>query len=123
MAGHATAEDDRGLVGSSERELIREGLFKPGAAGARPVKGAGIGDLELSESERVPVPAAAVFVGQRRGQSGLPAIKEPAHITGRQAVTDPGERFGVLAGIKPVIQRPEADALLGGLLLGPLVSI
>ena len=53
----------------------------------------------------------------------MPALEEQAHVLGGQAVADPGERLRVLAGREPVIQRAKADALLGGLLLGPLVAV
>ena len=68
LPGHAPAEDDRGLVGPSERELIGDRLLEPGAPGGGPIERAGVGDLELAERERVPIPVSAVLVAQRRGQ-------------------------------------------------------
>jgi hypothetical protein len=44
-------------------------------------------------------------------------------VLGRQAPTDLGQRSGILAAAKPVIQRLERDAVIGGLLLGPLVAV
>ncbi len=112
-----------GLIGATKRELIGQRLLKPCASGGGPIEHSGVGDLKLSERERMPVPAPAVLVGQRRGQRALPALEEPADILSRQAVADPGERLRVIARGEPVIQRPEGDALLGGLLLGPLVPV
>ena len=90
-------EDDRGLVGPSERELIRERLLEPRAARDRPVEHAGIGDLQLAERERVVVAALAILRGERGGQHGPPTIEEQADILRGQTVADPGERVRVLA--------------------------
>jgi hypothetical protein len=93
----AAAEDDGGLIGAAERELVRERLLKPRAARGRPVEHPGVGDLDLAERERVGVPASPVLHGQRRRERGLPAIEERAHIAGGQSVADRGERLRVLA--------------------------
>jgi hypothetical protein len=63
-AGDTPGEDDRGLIGATERELIGERCLEPGAPREWPVKRAGIGDLQLPERKRVRVPASAVLVGQ-----------------------------------------------------------
>lgn len=122
-AAHTPAEDHRSLIGSPERQLIGQGLLKPRTARGGPVKGPGIGDLQLPDRERVPVATLAILARQGRGQRALPAIEEQADILSRQAIADRGQRVGVPAGRKPVIQRPERDRLAGGLLLGSLVPI
>ena len=65
LAVHAPAEDDRGLVGPSERELVGDRRLKPGAPGGRPIEHAGVGDLQLPERERVPVPTMAILRRER----------------------------------------------------------
>ena len=59
----APAEHDRGLVGATERELVGQRPLKPGAPGRRPIEHPGVGDLQLPERERMPVPALAVLDG------------------------------------------------------------
>jgi hypothetical protein len=79
-SGHAAAEDDRGLIGAPQGELIGNGCLEPRSARARPVKRAGVGDLQLPEREVIVVAAAVVLVGERGRERGLPAIKERADI-------------------------------------------
>jgi hypothetical protein len=42
---------------------------------------------------------------------------------GGQPVADRGQRGGILAEAKPVIERLEGDLVVGSLLLGPLVAV
>ena len=96
------AEDDRGLVGAAERELVgqrRSNQARPAAGRSKPW-------CRRSRAWRnesaCPYPRSAVLVGQGRGQRGLPAPEEQAHVLSRQAVADPGERLRVIAEANPL---------------------
>jgi len=55
-AADAAAEDDRGLVGPTERELVGDRCLEPRAPGGRPVKDAGVGDLQCRNASACPYP-------------------------------------------------------------------
>jgi len=77
----------------------------------------------LAERQLVGVAALLILAGERRRQKLLPAIKEPAHMLSREQPAELGQRGGIRAGAKPVIQRLERDPVMSGLLLGPLVAV
>jgi hypothetical protein len=81
----APGEHDRDLVRAPERELIGQSPLKPRPPRGWAVEHAGVGDLGLAERELVVVAAGAVLRGQRRGQRGLPAVKERLDVGGLEA--------------------------------------
>jgi hypothetical protein len=116
-------EDDGHLVRTSERELVAQRVLEPRAPGGRAVEDARVGELELAEAERVAVAAAAVLGREGRRQARLPAAEKALHVLRPEACADGGERGGVLARAKAVVERLEGEPRALGLALRPLVAV
>jgi hypothetical protein len=117
----APAEDDPGLIGETERELVGERLLKPGRPAAR-WSNARVSEMSSCRNARArPYP-------RRRSSSvsaeGSVACQRSKNVTGGHAVTDLSA-CGSSQDANRVIQRSESDAMamLGRLLFGPLVPV
>jgi hypothetical protein len=106
--GYAAAEDDRDLVRAPERQLIRKGALKPRPTGRGAVKHPRVGDLSLAKGQLVAVAAGAVLGGERRGERGLPAVKNAC-----TSAADRLEQISASADWSSQAANPSSSALNG----------
>ena len=84
--------------------MITNNSFKPHTTGLRLIEHAGLGYLQLTEGQFVPVIALELRWGERRRQTEKPSCQETLHLRSTQAIADVLQAKGVGTGTETVIQ-------------------
>ena len=118
-----SSEDGMDLVGASDADVVLDQRLEEAPCPSGVIEDQGARDLHLAHRELPEVGRLPVLVGERCGDHPGPAVEEVLDLTGPEAITDGLEGNGVFARGETVGQLAEGDALMTGLLLGPLVSV
>ncbi len=120
---HSAIDDEGDPLGTAEVEVVADGRLEPGSGPARLVEHRGVGDLELGDGEGPIEPGPSIVRAQRIGDDGHHAGQESVQMARTEAGADAVRRGGVFDGTQPVVEGVEADAGLGQLAFGPLMSV
>jgi hypothetical protein len=119
----SAVEDQPDLVRPAQVEVVPDHLLEEDPAGHGLVEHLGQGELGLQDRHVVPVAGGPVRSGERVRQASQPLTQQGVDLGRSQAVADRLHRGHVGDGGEGVVQRGVGDASLGGLPLGPLVSV
>jgi hypothetical protein len=97
-------ENQGNLIRSPYVQVIRNNSFKPHTTGWRPIAHAGLGYLQLTEGQFVPVIALELRWGERRRQTEKPWCQETPDLRRAQAIANLLQPDGVATGTETVIQ-------------------
>lgn len=116
-------EDERDAVGTADVDVLAHHLLEEHSTRAWPVQHLGQGELGLQDRDVVAVAGAPIGGGEGMREPSQPLAQQPIDLVRAEAVTDPLQPRGVVAGGETVVERLEPDPGLGCLAFGPLVAV
>ena len=97
-------ENQGNLIRPPYVQVITNNSFKPHTTGLRSIEYAGLGYLQLTEGEFVPIIALELRWGERGRQTEKPSCQETPDLRCAQAIADLLQADGVGTGTETVIQ-------------------
>jgi hypothetical protein len=122
-ADQPPVEDQGDLVGAADVEVVADDVFEEHPAGDRLVEHLGQRELGLQNRQLVAVARGPIRSGERVRQPGQPLAQQRIDLLFSEPVADRLQRYRIIDGGEPVVQRLECDAGLGGLALRPVVAV
>jgi len=116
-------ENKGDLVGAADAQVVPDHLLEEHSPGDGLVEHLGQGELGLQDRYLIPVPGAAVGVGERARQDRQPLVQQRVDLIGSEAVADLLQPDRVVDRGERVVQRGEPDPGLGRLVLGPVIAV